>query len=171
MPPTVVPTATGRNKIAFYLTFFLAPSHRLTSSPTPREVEIMPLYEYECTACHRRTEKIQKFSDPELTTCPFCQGVLERTLTAPAIQFKGSGWYKDLYSSPRPPSAKGGEGAAAASGDSAGGGSNDSGGSKEASGTSGTSSGNEGGNSSKSGDTPAAPKSTPATTAPASSGS
>ena len=34
----------------------------------------MPLYEYECTACHRRTEKIQKFSDPELTVCPHCAG-------------------------------------------------------------------------------------------------
>ncbi|MGI4830370.1 MAG: FmdB family zinc ribbon protein [Janthinobacterium lividum] len=73
----------------------------------------MPLYEYECADCHRRTEKIQKFSDPELTTCPFCSGPLARTLTAPAIQFKGSGWYKDLYSSPKPPAASGsGEGAA-----------------------------------------------------------
>ncbi|HVG26753.1 MAG TPA: zinc ribbon domain-containing protein [Acidobacteriaceae bacterium] len=65
----------------------------------------MPLYEYECKECGRRTEKIQKFSDPELTVCPHCGGVLERTLTAPAIQFKGSGWYKDLYSSAKPAAA------------------------------------------------------------------
>ena len=65
----------------------------------------MPLYEYECGACHRRTEKIQKFSDPEITTCPFCGGLLARTVTAPAIQFKGAGWYKDLYSSAKPPAA------------------------------------------------------------------
>lgn len=62
----------------------------------------MPLYEYECQQCHRRVEKIQKFSDAPLTVCPHCGGALERTLTAPAVQFKGSGWYKDLYSSAKP---------------------------------------------------------------------
>lgn len=68
----------------------------------------MPLYEYECKECHRRTEKIQKFSDAELTVCPHCGGPLERTITAPAIQFKGAGWYKDLYSSAKPPATTGG---------------------------------------------------------------
>jgi putative FmdB family regulatory protein len=62
----------------------------------------MPLYEYECKECKRRTEKIQKFSDAPLTVCPHCGGAMERTLTAPAVQFKGGGWYKDLYSSPKP---------------------------------------------------------------------
>lgn len=62
----------------------------------------MPLYEYECAQCHRRTEKIQKFSDPELTVCPHCGGALARTVTAPAFQFAGGGWYKDLYSSAKP---------------------------------------------------------------------
>ena len=76
----------------------------------------MPLYEYECSACRRRTEKIQRFSDPELTVCPHCGGPLARTLTAPAIQFKGSGWYKDLYSSAKPPAASGEGAPAAASG-------------------------------------------------------
>jgi len=79
----------------------------------------MPLYEYECTACHRRTEKIQKFSDAELTVCPYCSGPLERTITAPAFQFAGGGWYKDGYGSAKP-AAGGDSGAAApASGDSA----------------------------------------------------
>ena len=67
----------------------------------------MPLYEYECNECGRRTEKIQKFSDPELTVCPHCGGRIERTLTAPAAHFKGGGWYKDLYSSAKPASANG----------------------------------------------------------------
>ena len=40
----------------------------------------MPLYEYECINCHERTEKIQKFSDPEITVCPHCSGHLERVL-------------------------------------------------------------------------------------------
>lgn len=69
----------------------------------------MPLYEYECGECHRRTEKIQKFSDPELTVCPHCGGPLHRTITAPAFQFAGGGWYKDLYSSSKP--AAGGDAA------------------------------------------------------------
>jgi putative FmdB family regulatory protein len=81
----------------------------------------MPLYEYECTACHRRTEKIQKFSDAELTVCPFCGERLERTITAPSFQFAGGGWYKDGYGSVKPPAAGGGEGAApAAAGTDAG---------------------------------------------------
>lgn len=65
----------------------------------------MPLYEYQCTACHKLTEKRQKFSDPELTECPHCGGRLERTITAPAVQFKGGGWYADLYSSGKKPAA------------------------------------------------------------------
>ena len=63
----------------------------------------MPLYEYECTTCHRRTEKIQKFSDAELPICPHCGGPLERTITAPAFQFAGGGWYKDGYGNAKPP--------------------------------------------------------------------
>ncbi|HEY5381831.1 MAG TPA: zinc ribbon domain-containing protein [Acidobacteriaceae bacterium] len=75
----------------------------------------MPLYEYQCKQCARRTEKIQKFSDPELTVCPHCGGSLERTLTAAALQFKGGGWYKDLYSSAKPPAAPASGGDASAS--------------------------------------------------------
>ena len=78
----------------------------------------MPLYEYECTACHRRTEKIQKFSDAELTVCPYCSGPLERTITAPAFQFAGGGWYKDGYGSAKP-AAGGDSGSAAPVGESA----------------------------------------------------
>lgn len=62
----------------------------------------MPLYEYECQQCHKHTEKRQKFSDPEITQCPFCGGKLERVLSAPAFSFAGGGWYKDLYSSNKP---------------------------------------------------------------------
>jgi putative FmdB family regulatory protein len=65
----------------------------------------MPLYEYECTACHKRTEKIQKFSDPEITTCPHCGGHIERVLSAPAVSFKGGGWYADGYGNAKPKSS------------------------------------------------------------------
>jgi putative FmdB family regulatory protein len=62
----------------------------------------MPLYEYECTLCKRRTEKIQKFSDPEITACPHCGGLLERVVSAPAISFKGGGWFADGYGNSKP---------------------------------------------------------------------
>jgi putative FmdB family regulatory protein len=65
----------------------------------------MPLYEYKCTACHRHTEKIQKFSDPEITLCPYCGGALERVISAPAISFKGGGWYADGYGNAKPASS------------------------------------------------------------------
>ena len=64
----------------------------------------MPLYEYKCTACHKHTEKIQKFSDPEITACPHCGGMLERVLSAPAVSFKGGGWYADGYGNTKPKS-------------------------------------------------------------------
>jgi putative FmdB family regulatory protein len=57
----------------------------------------MPLYEYECQQCHRRVEKIQSFSAPPETVCPHCGGKLERVISAPAIQFKGAGWYINDY--------------------------------------------------------------------------
>jgi putative FmdB family regulatory protein len=66
----------------------------------------MPLYEYECTQCKRHTEKIQKFSDAEITQCPHCGGVLERVVSAPAIAFKGGGWYADGYGNAKPSAAK-----------------------------------------------------------------
>ncbi len=57
----------------------------------------MPLYEYECQKCGRQLEVIQKFSDDPLDECSECGGRLERLLSAPAIQFKGSGWYITDY--------------------------------------------------------------------------
>jgi putative FmdB family regulatory protein len=57
----------------------------------------MPLYEYECKKCHHRFERIVKFSDPPLKRCPDCGGQVEQTISAPAVQFKGSGWYVTDY--------------------------------------------------------------------------
>jgi putative FmdB family regulatory protein len=76
----------------------------------------MPLYEYECTTCLKHTEKIQKFSDPEITVCPHCGGKLERVVSAPAISFKGGGWYADGYGNAKPKSS--GDGATSPSSDS-----------------------------------------------------
>ena len=58
----------------------------------------MPMYEYECAACGRRFERIQKFSDPPVETCPNCgQAKVQKLLSSPAIQFKGTGWYITDY--------------------------------------------------------------------------
>ena len=59
----------------------------------------MPLYEYQCEACGQRFEIIQKFSDPPAETCRVCAGgPVQRLLSSPAIQFKGTGWYITDYS-------------------------------------------------------------------------
>jgi putative FmdB family regulatory protein len=57
----------------------------------------MPIYEYECKKCGHRFEKILKFSDKQPTRCPECGGKIEQVITAPAVQFKGSGWYVTDY--------------------------------------------------------------------------
>ncbi len=62
----------------------------------------MPIYEYGCKACHREFEYQQRMSDPEKTVCEACGGELERLISRTAFQLKGSGWYKDLYSSSKP---------------------------------------------------------------------
>jgi putative FmdB family regulatory protein len=67
----------------------------------------LPLYEYQCKKCHSLMERIQKFSDSPLTVCPHCGGELEQVLSAPAIQFKGSGWYVNDYAKKGSVAAKG----------------------------------------------------------------
>ena len=57
----------------------------------------MPLYEYKCKKCGHRFEKIQKFSDKPIKKCPECGGPVEQVISAPAVQFKGSGWYVTDY--------------------------------------------------------------------------
>src|SRR5690242_11701827 len=57
----------------------------------------MPVYEYECQNCGEQFEVMQKFSDEPLTTHTKCGGTVHRLLSAPALQFKGSGWYVTDY--------------------------------------------------------------------------
>ncbi len=63
----------------------------------------MPLYVYKCVECDHEFEKIEKLDAPHRQKCPKCKGRAERQLTAPAIQFKGAGWYVTDY-------ARGGKG-------------------------------------------------------------
>ena len=70
----------------------------------------MPLYEYQCDR-DGRFEVIRKFSDPPLKKCPTCGGPIQRLPSAPAIQFKGTGWYVTDYAK-----KSGGEGSKAGEG-------------------------------------------------------
>ena len=74
----------------------------------------MPIYEYKCKACNREFEYQQRMADPDKTDCEACgASALERMISRTAFQLKGSGWYKDLYSSSKPES-KAADGAAKA---------------------------------------------------------
>ena len=57
----------------------------------------MPIYEYECLQCKKRTELLQRFGDAPLASCPQCGGEVRKMVSAPAVQFKGSGWYVTDY--------------------------------------------------------------------------
>jgi len=57
----------------------------------------MPLYEYRCRTCGHQFELIQKFSDPPMDRCERCGGAVEKLLSAPGLQFKGSGFYITDY--------------------------------------------------------------------------
>ena len=84
----------------------------------------MPLYEFECEACRKRFERIQRFSDPTPDECPNCgKGPVKKLFSSPAIQFKGSGFYitdyaKKSSSSDAGSKSSGGDGSSPSSGDS-----------------------------------------------------
>lgn len=71
----------------------------------------MPIYEYQCLSCGKRTELLQRFDDPPPAACPHCGGEVKKLISAPAVQFKGTGWYVTDY-------AKGGKGGGSKSSDS-----------------------------------------------------
>jgi putative FmdB family regulatory protein len=57
----------------------------------------MPIYEYQCQSCGTRTERLQRMDGPPLAACPACGGEVKKLISAPAVQFKGSGWYVTDY--------------------------------------------------------------------------
>lgn len=86
----------------------------------------MPIYEYECTECNRRIERLQRLDDPGPKECEHCGGAMRRAVSAPAFQFKGSGWYVTDYADRKPSdggssSDSSGEKASSAGGDKGGG--------------------------------------------------
>src|SRR5579872_2470581 len=76
---------------------FRQPIPRITSRISRSSGVGVPIYEYQCKKCGHRFERIQKFSDKPVTRCPECGGKVEQLLHAPAVQFKGSGWYVTDY--------------------------------------------------------------------------
>lgn len=77
----------------------------------------MPVYEYGCKKCRKTFEYLQRITDPPKKKCEACGGALERLISQTSFQLKGSGWYKDLYSSSKP-SSGGSDGASGESGSS-----------------------------------------------------
>jgi putative FmdB family regulatory protein len=75
----------------------------------------MPIYEYQCLSCGQRTEILQRMAEAPLATCPKCGGEVKKLVSAPAFQFKGSGWYVTDYAG-----KKGGGGKSESTGDSGG---------------------------------------------------
>jgi putative FmdB family regulatory protein len=67
----------------------------------------MPLYEYQCTECGKKTEVLQRFVDAPLAVCPACGGAVKKLVSSPAFQFKGSGWYVTDYARKGGPGAGG----------------------------------------------------------------
>jgi putative FmdB family regulatory protein len=56
----------------------------------------MPIYEYQCLTCGKRTEVLQRFGDAP-PACPECGGEVKKLISSPAFQFKGTGWYVTDY--------------------------------------------------------------------------
>jgi len=102
----------------------------------------MPIYEYRCEACGQQTEALQRLADPPLSECPHCGGPLRKMISAPAFQFKGTGWYVTDYA------RKG------SSGDPGGAASGDKGGDKAADKGAGKAAGKAGDKAAKGGDKP-----------------
>lgn len=80
----------------------------------------MPIYEYQCEACGERVELLQRFEDPPPAACAHCGGAMRKLLSAPAFQFKGSGWYVTDYAGKSGGNKLGGEGGEKKEGSDAG---------------------------------------------------
>ena len=57
----------------------------------------MPVYEYRCSKCGNVFERLQRFSDPELTVHDECGGPVEKLISRSGFHLKGSGWYATDY--------------------------------------------------------------------------
>lgn len=104
----------------------------------------MPIYEYQCDQCGHKSEEMQRLADAPITVCPNCGGPYRKLISAPAFQFKGSGWYVTDYAR-----NQGGKGAGKGEGGKEEGGKSESGGETSGKGEAGTKDGGGGKEGSK----------------------
>ena len=87
----------------------------------------MPIYEYQCQACHEELEVLRKISDEPLVDCPACgKPALKKKVSAAAFRLKGGGWYETDFKTGNKKNLAGGDSAKDASGDNKASGSGDS---------------------------------------------
>lgn len=79
----------------------------------------MPLYEYQCLRCEKKSEVLQRIDEAPLAACPHCGGEVRKLISSPAFQFKGSGWYVTDYASKGEPAKSESKGETAGKGDAA----------------------------------------------------
>tara|TARA_R110002111_G_scaffold25903_1_gene56410 strand:- start:110 stop:424 length:315 start_codon:yes stop_codon:yes gene_type:complete len=81
----------------------------------------MPIYEYQCEACHEQLEALQKISDAPLLECPRCgKPALKKKISAAAFRLKGSGWYETDFKTGNKKNLVGGNEGAGSSSSSSG---------------------------------------------------
>ena len=62
----------------------------------------MPIYEYKCNKCGKQFEAFQGITDPELKSCKFCKGRVQKMMSLSSFSLKGSGWYATDYKGKKP---------------------------------------------------------------------
>ena len=62
----------------------------------------MPIYEYKCQKCGNQFEVFQGISDPEVKSCKFCKGKVQKIVSLSSFSLKGSGWYVTDYKGKKP---------------------------------------------------------------------
>lgn len=66
----------------------------------------MPIYEYQCKKCGKQFEAFQGITEPDLKTCKFCKGKVQKMMSLSSFSLKGSGWYATDYAGKKPQAAK-----------------------------------------------------------------
>ncbi|MBP7763587.1 MAG: zinc ribbon domain-containing protein [Deltaproteobacteria bacterium] len=66
----------------------------------------MPIYEYRCKKCGKQFEAFQGITEPDLKTCKFCRGKVQKMMSLSSFSLKGSGWYATDYAGKKPQPAK-----------------------------------------------------------------
>lgn len=66
----------------------------------------MPIYEYQCRKCGKQFEAFQGITEPDLKTCKFCKGKVQKMMSLSSFSLKGTGWYATDYAGKKPQAVK-----------------------------------------------------------------